>query len=284
MFSRFLAVPFVLMALGCLYLIWEGQLEAMYLVPWVVILAIIFVSSPQIDWWWAKRNPQPMDPKLDAFLHRFFPYYSQLSIPAKKKFSHRVNLNIMATEFIPKAMADVPEDIKGLIAANLVMLTLGKPEFRFPAYEKVVVYPHPFPSPQYKEFHAAESFKEDGVFLFSLEQLIPGATQRTKYYNIALHEFIKVFLESNPQHTVPSLGTEEEDKLVKMSGFKMEAVKNYIGLPELDTRIVSINYFFTFPDKFKIELSALHATYQTLFNQDPSQKEYPILIDSGLKV
>lgn len=281
MFSRFLAVPFVLVAIGCLYLIWEGQLEALYLVPWVIILAVIFVSSPHIDWWWAKRNPKPMDPKLDAFLHKFFPYYGHMSIPAKKLFSHRVNLCIMATEFIPKAMEEVPEDIKGLIVANLVMLTLGKKDYRFPKYEKIVAYPHPFPSPQYKEFHASETYAEDGVILCSLEQLIPGATQHKQYYNIALHEFIKIYLETYPTN-LPEINEAIEAQLVAISGFKMEAVKNFIGLPTLDSQIVAINYFFTFPNNFKAKLPELHEHYKNVFNQDPTKKDYPIIDDRQL--
>lgn len=278
MLSRFLMIPFAIVALACLYLVWEEGLAPLYIVPWVIMIAIIFVLAPQIDWWWAKRKPPALDPKLEGFLRRFFPYYSQLAIPAKKRFVNRVSLYLMATEFIPKAMAEVPEDVKGLIAANVVMLTFGQEDYRLSKFEKIVTYPHPFPSPQYMEFfHSTEHFEEDGVILFSLEQLIPGATQRNKFYNIALHEYAKIFVLTYKDLPYPKFDDTIWSKLEKVSGFQTEKVKNYIGLPILEPLPVSINYFFTFPQEFKQQLPELYAQYQQIFNQNPVIGDFPVI-------
>ena len=278
MLSKFIAVPFVILAIACLYFVWEGELEPIWIVPWVVLLAIIFVLSPQIDWWWANRKPPPVDPRMEGFLRKFFPYYAGLSLPLKKRFLNRVALYVMATEFIPKAMAEVPEDVKGLIAANAVMLTFGQEEYRLSKFERIVTYPHPFPSPQFpKDIHSSEIFDEDGVILFSLEQLIPGASQRNKYYNIALHEYSRIFIRMYPDHPYPQFDESIWESLEKISGFKTEAVKNYIGLPLLEPLPVSINYFFTFSEKFKATLPELFASYKKIFNQDPGNIENPII-------
>ena len=281
MLSKFIAVPFVILAIACLYFVWEGEMEPIYIVPWVVMLAIIFVLSPQIDWWWANRNPPPVDPRIEGFLRKFFPYYGGLSLPLKKRFANRVALYNMATEYIPKAMAEVPEDVKGLIAANAVMLTFGQEEYRLSQFEKIVTYPHPFPSPQYpKDVHSSEIFDEDGVILFSLEQLIPGASQRDRYYNIALHEYARIFTQMYRDHPYPKFDDSIWEKLEQISGFKTDAIKNYIGLPFIEPLPVSINYFFTFPSNFKTILPDLYDTYKRIFNQDPINSEIPV-IDPG---
>lgn len=278
MLSRFLMFPFAIMALACLYLVWERDLEPLYIVPWVIIIAIIFVLAPQIDWWWASRNPPVLDPRMEGFLQRFFPYYKELTTPAKKRFVNRVALYLMATEFIPKAMAEVPEDVKGLIAANVVMLTFGQKDYRLSKFEKIVIYPHPFPSPQYmKHFHSAEHFEEDGVLLFSLEQLIPGVTQRTRYYNIALHEYAKIFVLINKDIKYPKFDDNIWSALEQISGLKTETVKNYIGLPVIEPLPVSINYFFTFPEVFRKVLPDLYEQYQQIFNQNPIQTDFPVI-------
>lgn len=278
MLSKFLLIPFAILAITSLYFIWDGALSPIYLVPCVVMLAIIFVLSPQIDWWWANRYPPKMDPRLEQFLQKFFPYYAQLSLPAKKRFTTRIMMYIMATEFIPKAIEEVPEDVKGLIAANIVMLTFGQKDYRLSKFEKVVTYPHPFPSPQYlKFFHSAEHFEEDGVLLFSLEQLIPGSTQQRKYYNIALHEYAKIFVLINEDITYPEFGEEIWEQLEQVSGFKTSVVKNYIGLPTLEPLPVSINYFFTFPHKFQQILPKVYDEYQRIFNQNPVQAAFPVI-------
>jgi len=184
----------------------------------------------------------------------------------------------MATEYMPMVMEEVPIDIKGLIAANVVMLTFGQEDYRLSRFEKVVAYPHPFPSPQYrKDFHSTEHFAEDGVILFSLEQLIPGATQPSKYYNIALHEYIRVFTLIYKDYQYPKFEDSIWDQLEEVSGFKMAAIKNYIGLPFIEPLPVSINYFFTFPDKFKATLPELYKQYREIFNQDTVLGEFPIV-------
>lgn len=279
MLSRILVIPFAIAALVCLYLAWENQLSPIYIVPWVVIATIILVMGPQIDWWWALKNPPLIDPMMEGFLRKFFPYYTQLSLPDKKQFADRLSLYLMATEFIPMVMENVPEDIKGLIAANAVMITYGRDDFRLAPFEKIVVYPHPFPSPQYQEdIHSTEHFEEDGVILFSLEQLLPGIMQKQKYYNIALHEYAKIFTSLNKDFQYPKFDEHIWEILEQISGLKTTAVKNYIGLPILEPLPVSINYFFTFPHQFKQVLPDIFDNYVKIFNQNPANGNTPLIL------
>ncbi len=278
MFSKFLSFPFVITLLVCLYFVWESDLNPLYIVPNVIILAIIFVLSPQIDWLWYQKEPPEMDGKMRIFLEKVFPYYRDLSPKEQERFRTRVMLYIIATEFMPKAMEHVPEDIKGLIAANVVMLTFGQKDYRLSKFEKIVVYPHPFPSPQFpKHFHASEIFEEDGVILLSVEQFVPGIARHSQFYNIALHEYAKVFKLSYPDHGFPVIDAVIADKLERVSGFKNQKVQDFIGLPELDLSALSINYFFTFPLKFKTELPELFDVYTKIFNQNPLNHQFPVI-------
>ncbi len=280
MFSKFLSFPFIITLLAVLYFTWEGDLNPLYIVPNVIILATIFTLSPQIDWLWYQRNPPEMDEKLRLFLKKVFPYYRNLSPREKKRFEIRVDMYIIATDFMPKAMEIVPEDIKALIAANLVMLTFGQKDYRLSTFEKIVVYPHSFPSPQFpKHLHSSEIFKEDGVILFSTEKLVPGATQQTKFYNIALHEYARIFAMTNPNHPYPKLDPSIPGKLELISGFENEKVREYIGLPLLDPFLLSINYFFTFPVKYKQILPEIFDAYLKVFNQNPLNYQAPVIDD-----
>lgn len=278
MISRFILAPLVFISLILMYFIWEEKIHAFYVIPFVILATAVYVLAPQIDWWWAKRKPLPVDPSQEKFLNKFFPYYRQLDISQKKRFMQRVSLYIMATDFTPMAMPSVPEDIKGLIAANIVMLTFGQDDFQLTPYEKVILYAHPFPSPQYREyFHSTEHFEEDGVILFSLEQLVPGATQPKQYYNIALHEYIRIFIKKYNQHKYPKLDDDIWVKLEAVSGFKTTAVRDFIGLPILEPLPVSINYFFTYPMKFKQVLPELYDQYQRIFNQNLIKASVPVV-------
>ncbi len=278
MFSKFLSFPFVITLLVCLYYTWEGDLSPIYIVPNVVILASIFVLSPQIDWLWYQKNPPEMDRRLRAFLEKVFPYYQNLSQKEKERFRIRVSLYIIATQYMPKAMEHVPDDIKGVIAANIVMLTFGQKDYRLSNFEKIVVYPHPFPSPQYpKHFHSSEIFEEDGVILFSVEHLLPGITHRNQFYNIVLHEYAKIFMLTYPDYHYPKIDGAVAVQLEKISGFKNEKVQDFIGLPMLEPSLLAINYFFTFPQKFKNELPEIFDNYLNIFNQNPLNYQYPVV-------
>ncbi len=250
---------------------------ALWAAPQVIILAVIYVFSPQLDWWWYQRRPPEMEKPLKAFLQRFFKYYRQLAAVHKLRFERRVSMFVIANEFIPKAMEAVPEDIKGLIGATVAQLTFGQEDYRLSKYERVVVYPHPFPSPQHQYIHSVESFEEDGVVLFSLEQLVPGITQPNKFYNIALHEYARIFVEVYPAHPYPTLDVSHCPALEKISGFKMEIIKGFLGLPKVELLPAAINFFFTFPEAFQQELPEFYAVFKSIFNQDPVRGDLPVI-------
>ena len=94
-------------------------------------------------------------------------------------------------------------------------------------------------------------FEEDGVILFSAEHLVPGATQQTTFSNLALHEYARIFAKTNPHLPYPKLDTSIPGKLVIISGFENEKVREYIGLPQLDPFLLRMPYFFPFPAKYK---------------------------------
>jgi hypothetical protein len=269
--ARIVSFPFAIGALFFLYLTWEhDESYSLYIIPFVVMGAILYVFSPQINWWWYSRNPPELDEPLRKVLQKTNSFYQKLSAEGKTKFRNRMALFMIGNDFMPQVVDSVPEDVKGVIAANAVQLTYGMENFLFPKFEKVVVYPKPFPSPQYpRKFHASEIFEEDGVVLFSAEQLMKSFLQPNGFYNIGLHEYAKVFKASNPDITFPDLGEDIWQKLEMISGFSEEFVTKWINLEVISPGPVSIAHFFAFPEKFKAILPDLYAAYQDIFKINP---------------
>ena len=270
--ARIVSTPFVIGALVFLYLTWENSENyALYIIPCVVLTAISYVFSPQINWWWYSRNPPKLDPPLRQILQKRNGFYQKLNPDKKKKFRERVALFMIGNDFMPQVVDSVPEDIKGVVAANAVQLTFGLPDFLFPKFEKVVIYPKPFPSPQYpKKFHTSEIFEEDGVVLFAAEQLMKSFIQSDRFYNIGLHEYAKVFRASFPNLDYPELGEDIWEKLEQISGFSEEFVTKFINLEVISPGPVSIAHFFVFPDKFKRILPNIFDSYCQIFKLDPT--------------
>jgi len=283
--SRLLALPFILGAGVFLYLAWEVDTRyGMYIVPFILALTAIYIFQPQIDWWWYNRNlPDVEGPMKDMFEKRL-PYYQHLSEEEKKRFRTRVALYLMAVEYIPQGPETVPEDIKGIVAANIVQLTFGQEDYRLSKFERIVIYLGPFPSPQFpRRFHASEIFEEDGVLLFAVNHLMPGTMEPHRFFNIGVYEYAKVFRLSYPDKAYPDLNEEHWKDLEQISGFKQKKIEDFVGLIDLDIWAVSVALFFSFPEQFKKQCPSVYEQHSDVFNQYPMQAS-PVVNNAFLAV
>ncbi len=264
--ARILAIPFVILLGVLLYLaLLVDDDYATWLVIPLVALAMIWVLSPQINWWWYKRNPPDLPGVVRPMLFQY-PFYHRLPEGEKKRFRSRVALFAMANEFIPQIMEKVPDDLKYMVAACAVTVTFGQEDFLFKKFETIVVMPKPAPTPQYPEkFHASEIYEPDGVLLFSAERLALGFMQSKQYFNIGLYEYAKVFKISYPEQPYPVLDDKDWESLERISGFSKEWIEQWINLPDIDPVAVSIVHFFTFPETFIKELPAVFESYRRIF-------------------
>ncbi len=270
--TRILALPLVILALVFLYLTWEvDESYSTYIVVPVLLLALVYVFSPQIDWWWYSKHPPQLDAKVQLLFQKQHAFYQSLSPEKKQLFRDRVALYMRAVEFMPKVMPEVPEDIKAILASCAVQLTLNREEFLLPKFENVVVYPHPFPSPQFPEqFHPSEIYEEDGVLLFAADYLIKGFMQPQHFYHVGLHEYAKVFALHYPNLNWPELKEDTWPALEKISGVSQEKLLKYVSLDTLDPRPVSIVYFFIFPQRFSEVLPDIFQAYRQIFGGENS--------------
>ncbi|NUQ22945.1 MAG: zinc-dependent peptidase [Saprospiraceae bacterium] len=261
-----LSLPFILLSAVWLYLAWEVDgAYATYLIPNVIILALLYTFSPQINWWWYRRYP-PEPPKVLWPLLERFAFYSTLSPEEKQRFRQRVALFNMSQEFMPQGVEAVPDDLKLVIGGCAVQLTFYQEDFLFPKFENIVLYPKPFPTPQYPtQFHTSEIYEEDGVVLLSAEPLMRALMEPRQYYQIGLHEYAKVFRLKYPDLDWPDLPADTWELLQGVSGFSKEAIHKYINLEEVELFPVSVSLFFTFPDRFRELLPGLYESYAGIF-------------------
>jgi len=286
MLSRILSVPFVLGAIGFLYLTWEQDSSwAIYIVPNVIMMAVIYVFSPQIDFWWAKRNTPEMNPNVRLLLTKKHPFYQSLSEKEQKRFRDRVVLYMMANEFMPQKMEEVPLDLQAIVSSNAIQLTFGLKDYLLSAFEHIIIYPRPFPSPQYPtNFHTSEIYPDDKVILFAIEQLVPGTMNPQAHYNIGLHEYIRAYLHMYDEGQFPTLEEDHWEKLEQISGWSKEHIFKYINRPDVQLPPVSICHFFTFGKKFQALLPNEFQEYKAIFNFDPAAMGSSVVDDSLLAI
>ena len=140
--ARILYIPFGLLALFLLYLSWEVSEEYAYWLPApVIVLSVIYVLSPQINWWWYVRHTPELEDPFRRLLLNKHPYYARLSLEDKKVFRQRVFLFRLAQDFMPQGWESVPVDVQTILYIQAVTLTFRWGSFLLPPYERVVVSP-----------------------------------------------------------------------------------------------------------------------------------------------
>lgn len=277
-----LSIPLLLIAavLSCL-VYWVDERYAPYIAIPVVGLAIVYVFSPQINWWWFKRHPADLPDPLKRLVG-YSPYYKRLPEKLQLRFRQKVALIMMSIDFKkPTDEGGVPEDIKAALAASIAPLVLGTETLLFPPFEYVVVYAMPFPSPQYPtRMHLSEIYEEDGVSLFSAEHLLKGFLQPEQYFPIGLYEYARIFQRLCVKDNISAPKPEENVWLAleQISGYSRTRIAQWINLEETDIELpaVAIVHFFTFPERFRALLPALYEAYCLLFRQDPVNNFAPI--------
>lgn len=269
MFSNYLAAPFFMTALVFLYLAWEVDSDyAVWMAPFVITGALIYIFSPQINWWWYSRRPPKLEAGLIQLLERFSAFYKKLSQADKQKFRDRLVLFRMGTDWEPMAFESetVPADVQLALAHQAVMLTFREEKFLFDKFEKVIVYPLPFSTPEYPFDHASELFEADGCLLFSAEQVMRSFTEPTSWYNVGLHEYAKAFALSYPEKPYPSFDSEDAwEKLEAASGMPRTHVESVVGLAGVEALPVAIHHFFIFPERFQAVFPQEFAQLKEIF-------------------
>ncbi|MEO0775054.1 MAG: hypothetical protein AAF146_00745 [Bacteroidota bacterium] len=281
MLSRLLYLPFVAAMIISLYLTFEvDEGYSWYIIPPVVALSAIYFLSPQIDWWWYLRHPPVMNQKLSELIHRMNPFYAALSPEDKKRFQDRVELYVRANAYISKGIKEdgvPPDEVVYFVATCITQLTFGLVDFRLPLFERIVIYPAPFPSPQFPEhIHASEIFAEDGVLIFAVHPLMEGII-RPDQYNIGFHEYAQAFIVSYPDAAYARREEVNWEILEAISGFSEEKIRKTIGLDLVDQRAVCIHHFFHFARSFREHLPDLYERHRSIFNLDPLRAGSPIV-------
>lgn len=257
--SKLIAVPLMVIAIALLYAVWEiDESYSWYLAIVILLLAVVYIMAPQIDWFFSKKQPPLLDEGARKFLLRHSRFFRELPIEGKKQFEQRISLWIESREWRAQNLDEVPEDVKVVIAAGAVETFWPHgDEYLLPDYEQSVLFMGPFPTPQHHAWHASESFAEDGVLLFSVDHLLRAFVEPHHFLRLDLYEMSGLLLQKHPEIRLPSV-PDLKTALARVSGFPHDRVEAFLGLPITDLAPLAVAYFLQFPEKFRQELPELH--------------------------
>lgn len=262
-------IPLVVGGMLFLYLGWKFDGKyAIWMTPFLVGLAVVYFLQSEINWSRYTRKPDDLPPTLSAILARYSPYYRRLNEEERLHFRQRVGLFSMGTDWMAQGFPDdrLPQDVELAIAAQAVSLTLHRRDFLFEKFEKVIVFPGPFPSEQHPGAHASELYEPDGCLLFSAEQTMMAFAEPERWFNVALYEYARAFALSWPAESLPDFEGREA-QLERISGMPMGAIEAIVGLRHPDLRAVGICHYIVFEERFREALPELADALDRVFKK-----------------
>lgn len=254
-FSRVLATIIGVPFLVCLYYTVEDRsvIFGFLLLFFAALLVAIYVLYGQIDYWWRKKYPIPLDPEILSWIQQYDLYYLGLkSEDARARYRERLSLYVDAREFISVGSEHhtVPNDLQAIIASQAVQIAYHKKDYLIGDYDRVVLYKHPFPTPLKQFLHTMEVEHEDGVLIFSMEHAIPGIMSPAAHYNIVMHAYAEAFVRVNKKIDWPEDDHFNWHSVEAISGFSMFIINETIGYEQKDYVPIMVTLYFGFRDKF----------------------------------
>jgi len=273
-FSRILSIPFFILLIIIGYFIYlspRSSILVWALVP-LMPLVLIYMFSPQLDYWWLSKNPAELDKPIEQMLGRTNPIYKTLNHDKKQEFDNRLLLFTEGREFIGKGMEkdvdNVPYDIKMMICQIPVTMTLNRKNVGFKSWERIILYKHPFPTPINKFLHTMETHAEDGVVILSLEHVDKALTQKGHHYDVAWHAYADAFIKDNPSENYPALPSDIWSSIEKISPQNKNQILGTLGFKTIDVMPILINLYFNYKNEFERELPDIKKSFDKIFMQD----------------
>ena len=249
--SRIAMLPFAITGGYILYqMMYNYKYEwSYYLVLPVVAIAACLALYPQLDaigykWW-----PPKADPMIRNILERSSPSLIWIKEEDREAFYIRCLDAIRNVDYMGMKVDDIPTDVKVMCIypALLIEYIVGIKLLKH--YNRVILYKHPFPSPEIQEWHAAEIHHEDGVVLFSLEQLIPNFSRSGAFYHVGFDAWIRALMAMRPELEGRSKMSTPVD--YDQNDLELTSARKYLGLESVTSELINWSALLQYPELFR---------------------------------
>jgi len=269
--SIILAVPFLLILGILLPLAFSYEHE--WLFPWliipVIILTALYIFRPQIDYWWIQRQKLGLDAPLVQWLNENSIFYKSLDENGRQKFETRAALFLESKDFLLKAFEDhkLPEQYKLLAIHEALRITWNHEDFLFENYDRIILYPHAFPTPDHKYLHPYEVHHSDGIVLMSKPHVENGYFNPAQYFNVSLYTWIVAHMKETKHTGYPMINANDIEKLNPILPYPTAKIKELLGERLVFSQALYAYVYLMYPEKFKNEFNNIHSQYQDLFGE-----------------
>jgi hypothetical protein len=231
---------------------------------------------------WTRRRAALAGPFPEAWRARLserYDHYERLPPPERARFEADLRIFLAETRVTGVGVA-VTEELRLLVAASAVTLSLGWPEFEWDRVPEVLLYP--------EEFDRDYNFGGDdrageahawGTVILSVPALLESFDDPDDGYHVGLHEFAHLLdLEQSDFDGIPAglpapqarqwaeLARREMDRLRR----RKSALDPYGAEDPVEFLAVAIEGFFETPLLVRARHRELYELLRAYFGQDPA--------------
>lgn len=217
----------------------------------LITAAGVYTLAPQIRWWHWMRNPPDLPTDLAPLLERF-DLYRRLDLAGKREFRRRTFMLKEGTDIHGRAIEHFPEDVKIMVAASAATVSFHREDFLIGDFENVIFYRHYFPSPVHDVLHCSELHEGDGAIIWTLNVFLQSVVEPQKYLQLGLYEYARALytVDAGLENKVQAVALDYE-QVEQVSGFSEVKLKEFIGLPTLNTAAITHVLYFTHRERMQ---------------------------------
>jgi hypothetical protein len=229
---------------------------------------------------------------VEKILSEKFQYYLLLNREQKNLFLLRMDEYLQTKKFVAREGIQITDEIRCVVCACAVQLTLGLDEYQIDSYDYILIYPDIYVNPHTKNSHHGET-NMAGFICFSWKSIVTGLKYPEDNFHVGLHEWSHAlrFNHIKSDSTLcffdlyfPKVMAAGAKEYQKIKSGKKSFMRTYAGSNVNEFFAVSIEYFFESPEKFRKELPFLFEQFCILLNQEPRKdKVYLNVRDSLLE-
>ena len=222
--------------------------------------------------------------EIERILTKRYQYYVQLDLELKEVFLKRIHHFINQKTFIVKTNEGFKE-MPVLVSAAAIQLTFGLNDYLLPFYKYIRIYPQEYIGDDFLKILAGNV--QNNIITVAWNQFLKGNEDLTDGSNVGLHEmshalyFQKLMIEGDYAKDFCKSYNHLLTACKEASQTEINRQKNLYsayadtGLQEFWAESVEI--FFEKPIELNRQYPSVYEAMQSLLNQDPLNKEYPVM-------
>lgn len=234
---------------------------------------------------WLSALESGLDEGVSEFIRERVPFYGPLDPEQRRRFEDLCAIFLYDHRITGVDGITPGPGIRGMVASSAARLILGRPEWSYPDFGEVLIYPGEFsddgsfstdPAPRESRV-AGMAHSTGSAVILSLPHLVRGFS-RPGEGNVALHEFAHV-LDGLPwadgiPDNLPAPRVKPWTEMMRKEFEKVRdgrsVLRDYAGKNPAELFAVAVEVFFESPLLLKARQPDLYEGLKDFFGQDPA--------------